>query len=120
MTSPVPTARGEDHAHVQGGHGDADHGAEAAQDGAGVVGEDLEVPGVPAAAGGPRGRETETLVHARVDGALQEGEAVPEEKHHKLRRTQRKQLWFCTGNLARNLGHYFKSAEAFMFSFVIS
>ena len=69
---PVPTARGEDHAHVQGGHGDADDGAEAAQDGAGVVGEDLEIPGVPAAAGGPRGREPETLVHARVYGALQE------------------------------------------------
>ena len=69
---PVPTARGEDHAHVQGRHGDADDGAEAAQDGAGVVGEDLEIPSVPAATGGPRGREPETLVHARVNGALQE------------------------------------------------
>ena len=72
VTLPVPTARGEDHAHVQGGHGDADHRAEAAQDGAGVVGEDLEIPGVPAATGGSRSREPETLVHARVDGALQQ------------------------------------------------
>ena len=100
---PVPTARGEDHAHVQGGHGDADHGAEAAQDGAGVVGEDLEIPGVPAATGGPRGREPETLVHARVNGALQ-GEGIYEMSLKKpitnytgLAKT-RQQLWLCVDN----------------------
>ena len=64
---PVPTARREDHAHMQSGNGDTDHGAEAPQDGAGVVGQDLEVPGVPAATGSPRGWEPETLIHSRVD-----------------------------------------------------
>ena len=52
---------------MQSGNGDADHGPEAPQDGAGVVGQDLEVPGVPAATGRPRGWEPETLVHSCVD-----------------------------------------------------
>ena len=64
---PVPTARREDHAHVQSGDGDADHGPEAPQDGAGVVGQDLEVPSVPPATGSPRGWEPETLIHSCVD-----------------------------------------------------
>jgi len=42
----VPAEGGEEHPDVEGGHGDSHHGAHAAQDGAVVVAEHLEVPRV--------------------------------------------------------------------------
>ena len=68
---PVPAPSGEEHAHVQGRHGDTHDGSHRTQQGPDVVGEDLEVPGVPGAGRAPRGGEPEPLAaRPRVDRAL--------------------------------------------------
>ena len=70
MRVAVPAAAGEDHAHVERGDGDAHDGPHGAEEALGVVAEDLEVPGVPAARGAAGDGEAEALVAARVDAAL--------------------------------------------------
>lgn len=75
---PVPAEGGEEHSEVERGHGDAHHGAHAAQDGAVVVAEHLQVPRVLGAravlVGGeavaPHARVDAARVHAHVVGAL--------------------------------------------------